>query len=152
LRQAHPPLVEFRLGRPGGGGLDAAEADLIALVGGWLTLAGGAAAALRGVGERAAADDALLGAGDHAGRAVRRRPLVGRRPGVGAPLPDVAVHVVQTPGIGLLAADGRVLALRVGLVPGVGAQVGLPVAEGPGGGGASAAGVLPLRLAGQTDL
>src|SRR5262249_26791926 len=134
------------------GRLDAAEADAVALVGGRLALAGGAAAALGRVGERASADHALLCARLGARRAVGRGALVAGRPGVAAPLPDVAVQVVQPPRVGLLAADRRVLALGVGAVPGMGAQVGDPVAERVGGGGACAAGVLPLRLAGQADL
>src|SRR4051812_33352089 len=94
-------------------GLDAAEADAVALVVGRLVVAVGAAVLLGGVGEGAAADDAVLLVGLLARRAVGRKVFEGVVPVVGAPLADVAVHVVQPPGVGLLPADRRVVAGRV---------------------------------------
>ena len=40
-------------------------------------------------------------------------------PGVGAPFPEVTVHVVQLPGVGPLGADGRIVAGRIAGVPAV---------------------------------
>src|SRR5581483_10273601 len=69
-----------------------------------------------------------------------KRPVVA----VGTPLPDVAVHVIQPPGIGSIGADaGRSIVSRPGdprLLPGqvvAGAICGL---------GAGSAGIFPLGL------
>src|SRR5262249_40950038 len=131
-------------------GLDAAEADAVALVVFGLVVAIGAAVLLGGVGEGAAADDAVLLVLLLERRAVGGDVFQGVVPGVGAPLADVAVDVVQAPGVGLLLADGRVVAWRVLVVPGVFAYV-LDFAERVSGLGAGAAGILPLGLAGQAD-
>src|SRR5262249_61492743 len=79
---------------------------------------------------------------------------------VPTPLPDVAVPVVQPEGIGVDRADRRGLiagfALGCATVGGAAVEVSLGRGEGgtdvEGGGGASAAGVLPLRLRGQAIL
>ncbi len=114
----------------------------------------GAAELVGVVVPRPAADHVgiFLGVGQD-DRAERR--LVGgeRLVGVGdvvieAPLGDVAVHVVQAPGIGLLLADLLGL-LGVVDVPGVLAELLGVVAPGVGGLGAGAAGVFPLGLGGQ---
>src|SRR5262249_23024617 len=78
-------------------------------------------------------------------------------PPVGAPLPDVAVHVEKAPGVGRVAAYGagppQVRALRraaEGLrAVETGHLRGDAFAEVIAGGGACAAGVFPLRLGGQ---
>ena len=77
---------------------------------------------------------------------------------VAAPFEGVAVHVVQAPGIGGVAADFGGAAEGWS---GFGAVVGLAfevrlfaaefVAEGGGGGGAGAAGVFPLRFSGEAE-
>src|SRR5205814_1563042 len=81
---------------------------------------------------------------------VGRGPLVAGVPAVGRPLPDVAVHVVQAPGVRLLGADRRVVALRVALEPAVVADPG-GAAEREVRFRAGAAGVLPLGLRRQAD-
>src|SRR5262249_13633538 len=79
---------------------------------------------------------------------------------VAAPLPDVAVHVVQPPGVGSVGADGRRAAeiralgrVAVGLVAEkvgvVGRQV-LPAVKRQGNERTGAAGIFPLRLGRQT--
>src|SRR5207253_2302672 len=114
--------------------------------------AGGAATALRAVGPRAAPDDVrVAGLRRQVHRARRGAARPGGGVGVGpvlveAPLPDVAVQVVQAPGVGLLPADrvgGLVGVLRV---PGVLAEAVGGVAEGVRRAGAGAAGVLSLGL------
>src|SRR5207302_8755934 len=82
--------------------------------------------------------------------------LVGGAVPVAAPLPDVAVHVIQAPGVGLVGADaGRPPQVRPpgGAAVGVVAvEVGLGGAEGGaavkrlGRRGPAPAGVFPLRL------
>src|SRR5580692_3897584 len=69
-----------------------------------------------------------------------------------APLHDVAVHVVQAPGVRLLGADfvGRALLVQfiggILAVPGVIVEFGRIVAETVSGLAAGAAGVFPLGL------
>src|SRR5207245_2743379 len=77
---------------------------------------------------------------------VRWRVLVVRMPRIGAPFPHVAMHVVEAPGVGLLDADGRVVALGVAREPGILAQVVDIITERKCGGRAGAAAVLPLRF------
>src|SRR5262249_54329342 len=84
-----------------------------------------------------------------------------RQPGVGpvpAPLVDVAVHVVEAPGVGGVAADpGRAIERGAGrgavvrLAPEVRLGAAQAVAERGGGRGPGPAGVLPLRLGGQPE-
>src|SRR5438045_866461 len=78
-------------------GADTAETEIVLAVILVARLAGGTAAALgRGV-ERPAADDVPF-------FILRRvRPWAG--PDIHAPFPDVTVHLVQTPGVGLLGAN-----------------------------------------------
>src|SRR5262249_29656876 len=133
-------------------GADAAEADGVAAGFGGNVVAVSAAALFRLVIPGTTADHALLPVLVEPGAAVLRRAFVTGMPAILAPLPDVAVHVVEVPGVRLLLADGRIFALRVGLVPGVGAELLRLVAEavftvaraGP-------AGVFPLRLGRQAD-
>src|SRR4029077_6556897 len=73
---------------------------------------------------------------------------VGAAP-VSHPLVDVAVHVVETPGIGLLRADSMGFILRVPVIPGVLIETFLIVSERPGGPAAGTGRVLPLRLSRQ---
>src|SRR5262249_37496515 len=61
-----------------------------------------------------------------------------------APLPDVAVHVVQAPGVGPLQADRVGPAPGIGLGPGAGVQFGRVVAEAVSGPGAGTASVFPF--------
>src|SRR5262249_36515587 len=77
--------------------------------------------------------------------------LVAGPPGVGAPLPDVAMHVVQAPGVGLLAAHRRVVAGGVALEPSAGAPRLPVVAETVVAGRPGPAGILPFRLRRQAD-
>src|SRR3712207_1798143 len=63
---------------------------------------------------------------------------------VPAPLPDVAQHVEQPPGVGLLTAHRVQSSLRVAAVPGDIVELPIPRGAGPG-----AAGVLPLGLRGK---
>src|SRR5688500_1912070 len=63
---------------------------------------------------------------------------------VPAPLPDVAQHVEQPPGVGLLAAHRVRSSLRVAAVPRDIVELPVPRGAGPG-----AAGVLPLGLSGK---
>ena len=77
--------------------------------------------------------------------------VVVRVPGVFAPFPQVAVYVVQLPGVGTLHADGGVIARRIAGEPAVVVQVVGIVAErefrfraGPGG-------EFPFGLARQAD-
>src|SRR5262245_64838727 len=67
-----------------------------------------------------------------------------------APLRDVAVHVVQAPGVGLLLADLLGRPLGVALEPGVLSQLARIVAEVIGRRRAGPAGPLPLGLGRQT--
>src|SRR3712207_3970467 len=60
---------------------------------------------------------------------------------VPAPLPDVAQHVEQPPGVGLLAAHRVQSSLRIAAVPRDIVELPIPRGAGPG-----AAGVLPLGL------
>src|SRR5207237_5758377 len=98
-------------------GAGAAEADGGAAEVGVAGGPGGAAAVVGDVVPRAAADDVLPGVLADPGAAVCGGPLVAGVPAVCRPLPDVAVHVVQPPGVRLLGADRRVVALRVALEP-----------------------------------
>src|SRR5262245_43005272 len=126
--------------------LYAAEADgLAALVRRGILTEGGTAR-VGAVGPRAAAQHAPLCIGGVAGAAIGGSALVIRVPGVLTPLPDVAVQVVQAPGVRLLAADRRIFPLRVALEPGVILQVGRVVAERIARVRAGAASVLPFRL------
>src|SRR3712207_4803395 len=64
---------------------------------------------------------------------------------VPAPLPDVAQHVEQPPGVGLLAAHRVQSSRRVAAVPRDIVELPVPRGAGPG-----AAGVLPLGLSGKS--
>src|SRR5262249_53335393 len=145
---------------------DDAEADVV-----------GAPLGLEAQAEGRPAGPAVVGpapAPAHPRRAAGAVPLR-RRPGVvqvgalaarqscmipvPAPLEDIAVHVVQAPGVGRVTADLRGTLQRrplLGAVVRLALEVGLLAAEGiaesGGGGGAGAAGVLPLRLRGQAEL
>lgn len=66
-----------------------------------------------------------------------------------APLPDVAVHVVKTEGVGTLPADRLGRAAGVFGPPGERCEIPGVVAEVIYGGAAGAAGIFPLRLRGQ---
>src|SRR5262249_37338996 len=75
---------------------------------------------------------------------------------VAAPFPDVTVHVVEAPGVGRELADrGRLGAIDAEVLRALAVEVGLAggdrVAEGEGGGGAGAAGVLPFGLGGKAE-
>ena len=76
--------------------------------------------------------------------------LVGRKIGVEGPLTDVAVHVVEAPGVGLLGADFLVGEVGVVSMPGVFVDLGGVISEGIGGLGAGPAGVFPLCFGGET--
>src|SRR5262245_44667394 len=137
---------------------DDAEAEMVAAGLGLGAVAVGAAAAAAIVIPRPAPQYPAVARG----RALRVddgtvlvvEPLVA----VGAPLPDVAVHVMKPPDVGGVGADRggvadggpeldravRVAAVEVGLVR------RQRRAEGEGRGGAGAAGVLPLGLGRQT--
>src|SRR5207249_2618269 len=132
-------------------GPHAAETDVGTAVVRCEAVSGRTAAALPRLGPRAATDHALATILSGPGAAVRRRPLVGSVPGVLTPFPDVAVHVVETPGIRSFLADGRVVALGVARKPGVVAEQRRVVAERIRRGRAGPAGVFPLGLGRQPD-
>jgi hypothetical protein len=68
------------------------------------------------------------------------------------PLPHVAVHIVQAPGIGLALSYGMGRATCIGRIPGVGVQAPGVTPKTIGRGGTSARGIFPLRLGGQAIL
>src|SRR5262249_10439875 len=132
---------------------DHAEAVVVAAVVGVLAVAvGGAAGVAAGVPAPAAqhAHPAARGAFRVA---VQTAAVVVLLEPIAAPLPDVAVHVVQAEGVGLVRADGgrageiRTVAGAVGVIAvevrGEGAEA---VAVVEGGRRPGAAGVLPLGL------
>ena len=71
---------------------------------------------------------------------------------IGAPLPDVAVHVVQSPGVRLLLAHRMRLAAGVALEPTVLRQLGFAIAKTIPRCRARAAGVFPLCLGRQAEV
>lgn len=71
---------------------------------------------------------------------------------VGAPLPDVAVHVVEPPGVGFLLPDRVCGVAAVVRVPSIVAQLPPVVAETVSGCGSGPAGVFPLCLGRQPEL
>src|SRR5205823_6405096 len=88
----------------------AAEPDRIApKLGGHGTTRGGADS-VRGISVRAPANHPFLGIGGDPGTTVGGSVPVVRVSAVGAPLPDIAVHVIKTPGVGQLLAYRRVVA------------------------------------------
>src|SRR5207253_684524 len=98
-------------------------------VNGELPMTVGRPALLGGAVPGAAAQDAHR-AGGRTARVLRRTVLVvGCAVPVVAPLPDVAVHLVEAPAVGLLLAHRPGLALRMRLEPGVFRQLGLVVTE-----------------------
>src|SRR5262249_5870646 len=76
---------------------------------------------------------------------LRRLTVIARVIAVPAPLPHVAVQVMQAEGVRRLPADGMRLAAGVLGVPGVPAQLRRVVAEGVRPGAPGPAGILPLR-------
>src|SRR5262249_15538408 len=97
------------------------------------------------------AQHTLLRPIDLTSRAVGRRAFERITPRIGAPLPHVAVHVVEAPRVRLLLADGRIVALRVAGEPRVFTDVLRIVAEGIARLGPGAAGVFPLGLPRQAN-
>src|SRR5688572_33502717 len=78
-------------------------------------------------------------------------PLIGRgRILVETPFRQVAMHVVETPRIRLLAADLLIFEIAVVRGPRVILELGRIVAERVGGGGARAAGIFPFGLGRET--
>src|SRR5262249_4617098 len=143
-----------------------AEADVIVAPLGLEPQPASGAAGPAVVGPGAAPADARMVARPVPLRRGLRRVQVGvdaaGEPGVipvAAPLEGVAVHVVQAPGVGRVAAD---LGRAPQRWPRLGAVIRLPfevrllaaelVAERGGGRRAGAAGVFPLRLGGQPEL
>src|SRR5438067_13314985 len=124
------PLCERRLNGKSPRRPHTAEADGVAALAGPLATAVRRAAGVGPVGPRAAAQHALLRPLLVPRAAVGRGALVVVVPGVRRPLPDVAVHVVQAPGVRLLLAHRRVLALGVAVEPGVLLQAISLVPEG----------------------
>src|SRR5439155_4882275 len=96
-----------------------AEADGVATEVAGAGLACGAATALLRRVERPAADDIFFCVLVNPGAAVVVGPEIVGVPAVLHPLPDVAVHLMQAPRVGLLRADRRIIALTVGRVPAV---------------------------------
>ena len=74
------------------------------------------------------------------------------RVGVLAPLPDVAVHVEQTPGVRSLGADIACLRAGISLVPTVAVECIFVITKGVASRRSGPAGVLPFRLCGQAIL
>src|SRR4029079_18375196 len=62
------------------------------------------------------------------------------------PLPHVAEHVVESPGVGFFLPDGVDLALRVPLRPRVAAELRDAVHQGEAARGPRSTGIFPLRL------
>src|SRR6516165_3780941 len=69
------------------------------------------------IGIRSAAQDAVLAVAFRSRGAVAWSIAIIRMPGVEAPLPNVAMHVVKTPGVGKLFSDRRVFLRRVFFEP-----------------------------------
>ena len=86
--------------------------------------------------------------------AIPRRTVIIIVPGIGAPLPDIAVHIIQSEGIGGKLSHGSrllsIFSLRffcvgiTGIVVGQFPRNGFPKVEW--GGGSSTTSVLPFRL------
>src|SRR5208283_2702727 len=125
---------------------DAAKTDGIAAMVGRPVLAEPGTALLGPIGPGTAACYPLPGILDFASRAVGRSAFIAGVPGIRAPFPDIAVHVVQAPGVRFLLADRGILALGVALEPGVVLQVIGLVAERPGSDGSRPAGIFPFCL------
>jgi hypothetical protein len=82
-----------------------AEANEVAMVAGTVAVAPGRAAVASGIAPTATADHAVGASGYvDPSASVMRRPLIAVVPIIFDPVPHVAVHVLQTPGVGLLFA------------------------------------------------
>src|SRR5262249_408084 len=90
-------------------------------------------------------------AGDRAARVLRRTfRVVGFAIPVMAPLPDIAVHLAQSPTVEQLLTHRPGFASRMRLEPGIARQLGLGVAETIFAGAAGATGIFPFRLGRET--
>src|ERR1700722_850313 len=98
-----------------------------------------------------AANDEILGIRDGPYRAVAGRLLVIGLPGIEAPFPDVAVHVIKAPAGGQLLSGRRIVAGGIVLEPTVLAEILDVVAEGIGGRRPGPAAIFPLRLGRETN-
>ena len=70
-------------------------------------------------------------------------------PGVGAPFPRVAMHVVESPRVRAFAHHGMRLGMDILAIPGVIGQAAISIAGGKPRIAPGASGILPLRLGGE---
>ncbi len=130
---------------------DDSEAEVAAAVEGAVAIAVGGAAEGWGIEPGSAAGGAE-GCGAAVGEVGDGAAREGALPGVEAPFHDIAMEVVEAPGIGLFGAYGVGGGGAVFVVPGEAVDeggVGI-VAEGEAGAGAGAGGVFPFGFGGET--